>query len=240
MTPDSIRMNRPRPMKTTGTSQCSTRSSVSVTALWVPISRPAAHQTATRIRNTTIMIATSPGGAGAEDRRVEGDVVRPVGDGDPRYAPQPDRSDLVVVVIVVSVAAQAAHEGPDADAERDQAEEPDPFVRDDRQAEGGDHADHDQGDEPEVLARDDLPGSWAPAPGGEEENGEHDDVVDVGRREQTDRGADGREHQLSNRGGVRVRAARSPLRITMTSAISWTRTTAARPRTRTGRAGAAR
>ena len=54
-------MSRPSPMNTAGTSQCSTFSRVSVTFGWVPTTCPSAHQTATRMRNTTMVTTVSRG-----------------------------------------------------------------------------------------------------------------------------------------------------------------------------------
>ena len=110
-----------------------------------------------------------------KNRDIDADIVATVGKGHPgddqgAYVLSADFR-VIVVVIVVTVASQAPHEGPDADAERDQTQEADPFVRDDRETERGDHADHDECDEPEVLACDDLPRSRLSPAGGEEQHG---------------------------------------------------------------------
>jgi len=94
----------------------------------------------------------------AEHGRVDRDVVGAVGDRDPRDGEQPaGRDGRVVAVLRADRRDQAAH----PERERDEAEEADVVVGDDRQPERGEDRDGDEGGDAEVLPGPDLPGARA-------------------------------------------------------------------------------
>ena len=144
---------------------------------------------------------------GAEDRGVDGDVVGAVGDGDGGDTAQPGRHHRGFTVTVV---AQTPDQSPDPQRQGQQPEQPDPVLGHYHQSQGGDHADRDQGDQAEVLAGDDLPRPRpALAGGGDEQHGQHHDVVDVGAGEHRHRRGDGADHPRTRRlpRGGRISAA---------------------------------
>lgn len=93
-----------------------------------------------------------------------------------------------------------ADETADAETERYQAEQPNPFVWHDRQTRGSHSRDGHQRGDACVLAGPDLPSPRATdGAAGQEQHSQHDEVVDVGAGKHADRRSEGSEHMIHER-----------------------------------------
>src|SRR5699024_1438438 len=121
------------------------------------------------------------------DRDVDADVVSPVGERDPGHSPDCDVLAFDLGVIVIA-SAPGLPGSPQPQPQGDEAE-----VRDDRWRQeysgpqGDEHGRTQDAHEPQVLAgKNSCGGSALPGAAGEEQ-GEHDDVVNIRGDEQADR-----------------------------------------------------
>jgi release factor glutamine methyltransferase len=129
---------------------------------------------------------------GGQDGHVDGDVVAAVGEG---HRHDRENADLVgrdpaAIVVIVGRRAPFPPRLPSGVQPEQQREEPEPGddrLREETDAEGGADGDGEDGHEPDVLPGNDAQNpAWPPGDPAEQQ-GQNDDVVDVGDREQADR-----------------------------------------------------